>query len=487
MEGKCPLRNQPQPFSGEIWNPTGDHPPILVEQIDSDHFLYSLMEDKRLFRRLEHFKTLLTINRHIHSTLTMDEILSTILLGIIADTGFKFSRAFIFLPDDTETTLKGYLALGPEDKTEINKIWKEIISMESSPEEVLAGNRQTLKENDLKNWIQTVQFPLQEGENSLVDTYIRPTNLRKISEPDPLLSMLNVPTCVLVPFKAHGISFGVLLVDNLYTQKTFSEDTLEFLEILGSEAASAISNSILYKRLEETIDALTSSQQKLVSAERLSALGEITAQVAHEIRNPIVTLGLILSHHRKKCQLEDKDDLQAMSATLIRLEQLLVDYLSFSGKPELKRKALDLTTFLNSIIHLFRIECMEKNIIVSLYPPLEPVTVYWDPIQMQEVFVNLFHNAMGAMPDGGTISIAVHSVEGDRVHVNFSDTGAGIPPHLQSRVFEPYFTTKTTGSGIGLTLVSRIIHDHGGHIWLESTPFRGTAFIFELPAGEIST
>lgn len=478
----CPLYNEGKEFFDFQHSPGGAVVKILTSSLDEEHYLCAVTEEGELYRRIKYFGKLLTINRYLHSSLTLDEILSVVLLGITAGEALGFNRAFVFLPDEEENNLIGHLAVGPRDAAEAARIWQEVSTMNLSLEEILKRFPRTLEDNQkLIEHVRKLSYPMSETDHPLIKTYLQGNTLCQVRPPDPFLQEVDSPECVIGAFQHHGISHGVFVADNKFSGKPITSDSLEFLELLIGEAATAISNSVLYQKLHNTVEELKISQEKLIEVERLSALGEVTAAVAHEIRNPIVTLGMILNSHIKTCTSEEKDDLDAMKQTLTGLERLLRDYITFSGKPALKLESLNVSDFIEGIIKFMRLECEEKNVKVSFFPPTDPVQVSWDNMQMQEVFLNLFHNAFGAMPGGGKIIIAAHPVEGDRIRITFSDTGFGIPEHLREKVFKPYFTTKTTGSGIGLTLVSRIIHDHQGHIWVENGESEGTTFILEIP------
>ncbi|HPR64072.1 MAG TPA: ATP-binding protein [Thermoanaerobaculia bacterium] len=481
----CPIHHHGTSFHDLRHGVAGVVPRVQASPINSDYYLYTMTEETELFRRIEYFKTLLTINRYIHSTLTLDEILSIVLLGITAGEGLGFNRAFLFLPDPEEKFLRGHLAVGPRDAQEAGRIWGEVTAMNLSLEAILERFPRAHEDNDiLIQWIRNQVFDLNDMENPLVRIYREGSALEIIQPPNPVLSLFESPRAVAGALHFHGISHGVFFADNRFTGSNFTADTLEFLEVISLEAGAAMSNSTLYQERERALTELQTSQQKLVAAERMSALGEVTAAVAHEIRNPIVTLGLILKNHKRVCGREDTSDIDAMQQTLLGLERLLKNYLLLSYKPEISREKLDLTQFLSSIIRLMSPESESRKVSVAFYPDSEPITVMWDAVQIQEVFLNLFANAYAAMPEGGTITISTHAVEGDRVRITFSDSGSGIPSHVRDRVFQPYFTTKTTGTGIGLALSARVVTDHGGQIWLDDVEQEGTTFILEIPRGE---
>ncbi len=238
--------------------------------------------------------------------------------------------------------------------------------------------------------------------------------------------------------------------------------------------------------LQETRTKLEGAMRQLLQAEKMTALGELVAGVAHEINNPIASImgysQLLLA---KELPPEVKRRLEIVYAESERMAKIVRNLLTFARKQPPEKKYLGLNGILDKTLELkayhFRssqIE-IERNLAQDL-----PMTML-DFHQMQQVLLNLFNNAEHAMAEkgkGGKIRI-VTRVEGDRIHLRITDSGPGVPPDIQSRIFEPFFTTKKEGkgTGLGLSLCYGIVQEHGGAIRVEGPPGEGATFLVDLP------
>jgi len=228
-------------------------------------------------------------------------------------------------------------------------------------------------------------------------------------------------------------------------------------------------------------------RQARIRTGRLAELGALLAGFAHEVRNPLSTIGLNL-----QLVLEDFKDADAprdrrthkrlatVEAEVRRLQKILDEFLSFARAPEPHLQPADLDQRLQQVIDFHAPAMQERGISLRFYPGrLGPVPIDWD--HLQAAIVNLLRNAAEAMPDGGQVLVST-AREGDEVLVRVLDTGAGIPPDVQPRIFDPYFSTKKTGTGLGLPTVRRVVEEHGGSLTFTSEPGKGTQFTLRLPA-----
>ena len=237
--------------------------------------------------------------------------------------------------------------------------------------------------------------------------------------------------------------------------------------------------------LQRSHVALAAAQDEAVRHARLVAIGEMSAAVAHEIRNPLGALSncvqmLRESPHR---QADDAELLEIVHQETVRLGAIVSDFLAFGrpGTPHLA--AVDVQELLEETANLLRRdEHRSAAVTIALRCPPAPLLVRGDRDQLRQVFFNLFMNACAAMgARGGTIEVLVHSLPG-AVEITVSDTGPGIAPEALPRVFEPFFTTRSDGTGLGLAIVRRIIESHGGTIEAASPASRGAVFTCVVPA-----
>lgn len=250
------------------------------------------------------------------------------------------------------------------------------------------------------------------------------------------------------------------------------------------------------------------AQARLMQAEKLSALGQLTAGVAHELNNPLTSI-LGFAQLLQRSNLKDRE--RTYIATILeqskRSSRIVRNLLAFARRQEPERKMLDINEILEETLSLSGYQLRVSNIKVkTLLDDSLPHTAA-DPYHLQQVFLNIINNAQQAMSEahnGGTLTIrtmpvlrpagyahnsslvahdAPESTLEGWIRMEFADDGPGIPPDLLIRIFDPFFTTKKPGqgTGLGLSVCHGIIRDHGGHIWAESTPGHGATFIVELP------
>jgi signal transduction histidine kinase len=243
-------------------------------------------------------------------------------------------------------------------------------------------------------------------------------------------------------------------------------------------------NATLDQKVEERTRQLEEAHAKLRHNEKLSALGRLSASVAHEVNNP---LGAIMAHiYLLKQDLPDKTSSLWESLDVIEHEvdviADLVDQLrSFSKPPRKERRPVNLNEVVENVMTLAGKELQKQHIDVTLdlQGPLSLVEASED--QLEEVFMNLVLNARDAMPEGGELMICTQE-DDSCVQAQVIDTGQGIDPEIEDRIFEPFFTTKgEKGTGLGLAISHSIVDEHNGEIEVESEVGRGTTFNLRLP------
>ena len=219
-------------------------------------------------------------------------------------------------------------------------------------------------------------------------------------------------------------------------------------------------------------------RERLQSAERMAALGEVAAKVAHEIRNPMVSVGGFAKRLEKKLDGGLKEYASIISTEVDRLEQILKEILGFVREVRISRQSTALDELLTNIIQMIGPEVAEKGNRVSA--SLEHVSAFIDPNRMKEALWNMITNA-NQSTDNGLLSVKVYA-EGKEAIIEIFDTGCGIRKEDLSRIFDPFFTTRPMGTGLGLAISKRIVEEHGGRIKVESNwPGGGTGFKIYLP------
>jgi signal transduction histidine kinase len=239
-------------------------------------------------------------------------------------------------------------------------------------------------------------------------------------------------------------------------------------------------------RLQET----KAMESRLAEAERQAAMGNLAAGVAHEVRNPLNTILLTLEQMRDKTSASlkaaDRESYEKhhgrVTAELNRLEQLVSTILDMAGSGQLAREQVDLMGQLQTGVSLFESEARERGVNLVVEGPAS-LPVAADPLRMATVWNNLLGNALAASARGGVITItAAHRDDG--VEVTVSDTGAGMTPEELVRIWEPFYTGRPEGTGLGLTLVRSVVEAHGGTVTASSTLGEGSRFTVTLPPWE---
>lgn len=232
-------------------------------------------------------------------------------------------------------------------------------------------------------------------------------------------------------------------------------------------------------------------QEEILKMDRLVSLGKLASGIAHEIRNPLAGIKTTAQALGEEMGKEDpkREYLNRITKEIDRLNELLKTFFSFAKPQTLLLVPCHIKEIINAIIPFLIKEIADKGIrfVETYHPKLPRIRV--DKIQMHQAFLNLFLNAIQAMPGGGELKIeanpvVIPSLDGSMqnyVRVVVSDTGKGIPPHILPKIFDPFFTTKPKGIGLGLSITYQIIKKHGGTIKVDSQWEKGTSFNINLP------
>jgi signal transduction histidine kinase len=279
---------------------------------------------------------------------------------------------------------------------------------------------------------------------------------------------LGVNSFAVAPLVARNKVLGVIVVDNSAFKKAIDQDDLHFLQLIANQAGMAVENSMLYNRLEEAHASLRDARERLVHGERLAAIGEMAANLAHELKNPIVTIGGFAGRLVKGLSSDSREHQYADTIVkeVARLERMLADILAFSRKPTICYNICDVGEILNDCFATCATNLEDQGVTLARSFEGGPWTTLGDAHQLKQVFLNLVLNACEAMPDGGSLHVSLGKVSLDKkcILVSIRDSGGGIPADMLPKIFNPFYTTKPHGTGLGLAIVNRILQNHGGSI-----------------------
>ncbi len=293
-----------------------------------------------------------------------------------------------------------------------------------------------------------------------------------------------------------GVAFlGILSMTGLgfLIARTITSPVEELVKVTGKISEGDLSEKTRVSGIDEIaslassfnrmIDRLRDYEQKLVESEKLATAGQMAAGLAHEIRNPLTSikmLGQVLSN-RLNDRREDQKMLDSMVREIDRLDRIIQQMINRTRPGELERKLQDLNPHLEEVIRLARESLSENKIVIEQHLTGQLPKVHLDAEKFKQVIWNLILNAKEAMPKGGTLLVSSEPAADNSIRVSVEDTGYGIPSGNEEQLFQPFFTTKPEGVGLGLTMSRKIVERHGGRLFLENRSDNGTRAVIELP------
>ncbi len=322
----------------------------------------------------------------------------------------------------------------------------------------------------------------QTGENLLFrDTVEQPEWVRTPMHHD-------VRSFMCIPLKIEKEVIGLLILSSA-TPNKFSEHELNRLEMFANAAAAAVNNARLYAELEIALHTEQETRSQLILADKLAGMGRMVASVAHELNNPLQTIkNCLFLIEQTFSQQEDSDLLELAMSEVERLTAIVNRLRDvYRAVPNNEFRQVDLMPLFADLEMLLETHLRRHHAHLQLNKSaFENVFVRAFPDQLKQVFLNLSLNAIEAMqPDGGDLTIdLIHYEPQEQIAITFSDTGPGIKEEDVSLIFDPFYTTKTTGMGLGLSICYDIISNHGGRIDVANNPGKGVTFTIWLPLAE---
>jgi hypothetical protein len=432
------------------------------------------------------------ISQAMITTIKLNDLLEVIMTAVTMGGGLGFNRAMLFLMNREKETLQGMIGVGPDSADDACRIWNEFSDKKFGLLQwVLSPERKACQtQSRFDELCKGITVPLSPEGGILAKTILekRSFNINDLRADEfiwaRIFSKIGGSPFATVPIIAKRQATGVIMVDNSYSQKPITEEDLKMLTVFTSHAGMAIENSRLYHEMELTLNELKKTQERLLHHEKLLALGEMAASIAHEIKTPLVSIGGFARRlSRSKEPIYEKKYSEIIINEVDRLETTLNEILNFSKEPQFNFIYHDLNHIIEESLAVFSEEFQEDHIDVirKLTPGLPPVLC--DHHQIKQVFINLFANAHQAIIKEGALSVtSLIAPEDDVVAVEVKDTGGGIAPEIIENIFNPFFTTKDKGIGLGLAMAHKIIMHHRGTIAIRNNPGKGTTFILKFPA-----
>jgi signal transduction histidine kinase len=491
-------KHEGRPFSEEdlqFLNTVASGAAVAVENAA----MYERMEDLAIEARTraQELAILNDIGTAMSTTLNLDRLLRIILTAAtMGGSGLGFNRAILLLTNERTNSLQGMMGVGPANWEEAGRAWGEVSRRHKSLMEwIQTGELFEHRDSALNTLARGIRITLGPNAGVLALTVLNknPYNVTDAAAdpivPAELRELLKVNSFATVPLVAKDRVIGVILVDNMFNQRPITDGDVRFLTMFANQSALAIENAIIHTNLETMNKDMRALHEQLVQSEKMAALGAMMAEITHEIRNPLVSIGGFTRRLGKKLQnSEDRKYIDIILSEVTRLEGIIHDNLTYIKEMAPQFAETDINALLGEILMLYEDELAQRRVRVEqeLSPGLPLLII--DPPQIKQAVINILKNAMEAMESGGTLGIRTYVVEVQQeASIEFSDTGPGVSTKAMNNIFNPYYTTKTRGTGLGLPITNRIVKAHKGRIELRNRDTGGAVFTIKLPVPERKT
>jgi len=402
-------------------------------------------------------------NSGLMETLDVDEILKLVLEGVTKNIGFD--RARLYLVNEKRNVLECKMAVGIDEERIRG------ITLRLNPEDSIVA----------RSIFEKQPFIIPDASK---DPRVNPIIKEKF----------NLHSLVAIPLLVKEKALGAIAADFIDPNKNITKEALESVMAFAQQASLAIHNAFMYQELktfsqqmEEKIQKTTADLKKteaqLIRSEKLAALGQLAAGIAHEIRNPLTSINILIHSMTENLPSGDshKEDLKVIEEEIHRMNEILDQFLRFAKPATPLLEKADVSSIFEETLQLLRPHIEKQIIVVEKEFQSLPI-ILMDREQMKQVFLNLLLNAIQAMPGGGHLTLrGRNSEDGQWIHISIQDSGIGISSENINKLFDPFFSTKEGGIGLGLSITHRIIDQHHGKIEVESAPGNGTLFTIWLP------
>jgi signal transduction histidine kinase len=474
------------------FTPTGDFAPfdpenrqllytmagVIVNAIENA-LTYQQVEDlaEKNQRMVKNLTALQEISQIMLTTVQEDRLQEILLQGLTLLQGLGFDRAVILKVDEATQTLRGLK--GARRQAHPLSLPNSTALVLPPPEEV-----------PVADW----EIPLRRDQGPLAlavlkkQPYHHTQTLKEPGLPPALKGKFAAQEFFVVPLVVKDRATGLILVDNQASGRPLETEPLHVLQMLATQAALVLENAHLYSTIEANNRELLLIRERMLESDRLAALSSLASGMAHEIRNPLVSIG---GFARRIAKLVEPNSplrgyVEVIQEEVTRLEKLLREILDFTGENLSYYGDHEMAKLIEDTLILVQRDLDANKIkVVKDFAALP--RLHCDDRQMKQVFYNLFQNASQAMPHGGTLTIRTSALEkpdGLYEAAAVTDTGGGIPMEVLHNIFNPFFSTKDYGTGLGLAIAQRIVSRHYGQIEVNNEMGKGVTFVVTLPVAK---
>jgi signal transduction histidine kinase len=454
MADRQGIPNNPQSLDGQMEKRISDSVELFKQAIENK-FNRMSQANRRLKQKIFDLYTIFELSRKLNSVLDLEDLLSEMLSTLVEQLGIK--SIAIFLRRDPQDDKLSFLRLKgiPIDSSQKSKRWE--ISLKGELYRLFLMEKESLFLEEIRAFLK---------------------------DDDPEMQILRELDCKLcVPLISREELMGILVLGSKNKDLRFTDSDLEFIFVMADHLTVALENAILYESQKSINEELKRTQRQLIQSEKLAALGQLSASLAHEINNPLGIIKnylLILSQSLDKSNC-NQNNLKVIKEEVDRIARIVNSLLNFSRPDKEDMSAVDISSILSETVSLVNKQFQRKDISINLKLPQGLPSVTGSADQLKQVFLNLLINAKDSMAQGGEITINARD-EKEEIEIEFSDTGCGIPEENVSRIFDPFFSTKQEGqgTGLGLWICYGIMQRHGGTIQAVRKN-KGTSFLLTLP------
>lgn len=442
--------------------------------------------------RLSELTLLYQFSNTLLSTIRLNKLTHLILTAITTPSSNLFERAVLFLRNEKSDVLQGMLGTTRQLSEGLLIVGgKDALGCRWDISDAVIA-RQRTADFCLQSRLTRIEI---DGVCPLINRIIVDRTLCRPSEVQcrncsacQFIRLLCGTAFAAVPLIARETVIGMIVVDNPLSSREITDASLHFLQLFANQAGMAIENSMLYNRIEDAHLNLKDARERLLHGERLAAIGEMAANLAHELKNPLITIGGFAGRLLKYLPGESREHHYAdtIVSEVSRLEKMLAEILAFSRKPNICFAPCNVKEIIQDCLQCCATSLEDHNITTCFTFNDLPWMVSGDEHQLKQVFLNLILNSCDAMPDGGQLTITLKKFRQDTkdyVAATVSDSGGGIPKEMLPQIFTPFFTTKHHGTGLGLAIVNRIMLNHFGTIEARNTEI-GAEFKIVLPLAD---
>lgn len=395
--------------------------------------------NRNLKRMVNELSSLHTIGTAITSIFNTDQLLDIVLKTVVQDLGYD--RAMIMLVDRQKNVLRNGKSVGGTE--------------------------------EMGKFVDTLEIPIKEGDGGLSRVVIsgEPILVVDVESNDEKLNVdimtaLKTKSFLAVPLKTGEKVIGVMVVDNFRSGIRLTQNDESLLSTLASQVSISLENAKLV--------------QQVTTSERLSAIGEMAAGIAHEIRNPLTSIGTLVDILENQTKGGDPLLFTGIKEEFRRLQDIITRFLNYAKPYTPERSPSNVNLLLEEVVSLLENDESHPGVVIERHFHGTIGSLSIDCDNIKQVFWNVILNGLQAMTGGGTLTVCSRDL-GDRVEVEVLDEGPGICQEDLNRIFEPFYTTKDKGTGLGLPIAEKIIKAHGGTMTVESELGYGTKVTLNLP------